>query len=75
MIDHYSVRLSHDCAVLLWSWSVQCNSCFYKRESENVNMKVRFIDLLSNVMDLFYEEENFWFADKWKCLMWKWIVR
>jgi len=60
----------HDYEVRLLSWSVQCNSCFYKRESENANTKVRFIDLLSNVLDLFCEEENFWFVEQWKYLMW-----
>jgi hypothetical protein len=41
-----------------------------KRRDE---MKVICIDLQSNVLDLFYEEENFWFVQWWKCLMWYYI--
>jgi hypothetical protein len=33
-------------------------------------MKVICIDLQYNVLDLFYEEENFWFVQQRKCLMW-----
>jgi len=62
MIDHCSVRLSHDYAVELWSWNVQCNSCVYKKKKIRDEMKVICIDLQNNVVDPFYEEENFWFV-------------
>ncbi len=87
MIDHCSVRLSHDYAVELWSWAVQCNSCVYKWEEKRWNeMKWKWYVLTYNIMSWIFfmkkktfdliNNESVWcdITDERKSYNTRWIV-